>query len=149
MLIQYWAACSVDQDNKIMQFNPRMALVSGFEENSDQLILLDDPELQDLNQTTGSFPLEFEIGQDLKTILQIPPDGSDVSSAIRGSNQDDWRKQFESSFNQILEIRIESDDLGELSSKFSTDQAISNQVNSNMMSLVDNGEGWDAIWGTY
>jgi hypothetical protein len=149
LLIQSWVACSEDKNGKILQFNPRLALSSdAFTEDSlGQFILPDDIIAPNSEQISVGIPSMGEINQDLKAILQVPLVGSDISSAIGDSNQDDWKRQMESGFNQILEMRVESNELGGLSSGFSTNQGIANDVNSNLISLMDNGESGDISWG--
>lgn len=149
MLIQGWAACSEDQSKKILQFNPRLALSSGtFSDKSlGQFILPDGMIVPNPDQTSVGIPMMGEISQDLKAILQVPLGTSDLSSAIGDSNQDEWRRQLESGFSQILEMRVESNGPGELSSEFSINQGIADDVNSNMISLMDNGDKWDISWG--
>ena len=145
LLIQGWAACSEDGNETILQSNPCLAPSSGtFTEKSLCLFILpDDIIVPSSDQTLFGIPSMGKISQDLKAILQVPPASSDISSAIGDSNQDDWRRQMESSFSQILEMRVESNELGRLSSGFSTNQGIANEVNSNMISLMDNGESRD------
>jgi hypothetical protein len=149
LLIQGWAACSEDQNKKILQFNPRLALSSGTFSDKilGQFILPDGMIVPNPDQTSVGIPMMGEISQDLKAILQVPLVTSDLSSAIGDSNQDDWRRKLEGGFCQILEMRVESNDLGELSSEFSINQGIANDVNSNMNSLMDKGENWDISWG--
>lgn len=148
LLIQGWAACSEDQNKKILQFNPRLESSSGTlsDKNLVQFILPDSTKLTP-DQTSVGFPVISEISRDLKAILQVPLAASDLSSAIADSNQDDWRKQLESGFRQILEMRVESDDQRYLSNEIYINQRIADDVNSNMNSLKDNGGNWEISWG--
>ena len=148
LLIQGWAACSEDQNKKILQFNPRLALSSGtFSHNSLGQFILPDAMRLTPDQISVGTTLTDEIRQDLKAILQIPLVTSDLPLAAEDLNQDEWRRQVESGFGQITEMPVELNDLGELSNEFSFNQGIANDVNSNMNSLMDKGEDWDISWG--
>jgi hypothetical protein len=150
ILIQGWAACSVDGNATILQFNSRLALDQGtFSEQSSDQFIADSIIVPNLDQASVDNPLMGEISQDLKTIQQVLQATDDISPIIEDSKQDDLRQQLESGFNQILEIQINSNEQGEFSSYFAAYSTTSDDVNSNMDNLMAaNGEGWDVSWGT-
>ena len=144
LLIQGWTACSEDQNKKILQFNPGLALSSGtFSHNSLGQFILPDAMRLTPDQTSVDTPLTDEIRQDLKAILQIPLVTRDLPLAAEDLNQDELRRQVENGFGQIIETSVELNDLRELSNEFSFNQGIANKVNSNINSLMDNRQNWD------
>jgi hypothetical protein len=150
MTILGWAACAVEQNSKILQFDPLLVLGAGTssEKDPDKLVSLINPEIQNPYQTSGDTLQMDQIGQDLKAILQIPADTSEIPLKAINSDKDIWILQLESSFNEILEQQVSSEELEEFSYDLSMSQVITNNINSNIMNLMNNGGSWDTSWST-
>jgi hypothetical protein len=147
MAIQGWAACTVDE-NKILQFNPHVTLISDASgKDLHQFMLLDNTVGQSPDQTSADILLKSGIEQDLKAILQIPANTDDISFVFGDLKQGEWRQNLLSDFSQILDMQVESNVLGELPSEFSINQGIANDINSNIMILTNNGVSWDSSMG--
>lgn len=148
LAVQGWAVCTVDQSNKILQFNSRIALSAGdlFEKN---LPSTSAPETvaSNFDQTSSSIRIKHDIDQDLTAILQSPAVDKDKVFEVDSLNQDAWKQQLDISFSQIIGLQIGSSELGQIPSEFHFDQGIMEDVNSNIISLTDDGGSWGGSWG--
>lgn len=131
-------AYAINPDNKILQFNYQ--LVSNVKEQSEQKLpqagILARTEVEK-EQTSEKIILKHEISQNLEMIIQKTVDIKDEPFKVDIANQDTWRQQMESSFDQILGVNAESQTEEETMSEFYIDENLRPEVTSNIFSLVD------------
>lgn len=149
MAVQGWAACAVDQNNEILQFNSRFAVGSMdlFETNLNQIRNEETAPLN-FDRTSNDINLRNEICQDIAMLLQNPVAISDTTIQDDYSNQDVWKQLLENGFSRILTQKLDSSELGQISSETYLISGMIDDVNSNILSLEDNGESWDELRGT-
>ena len=143
--MQGLAACTVAPDNKILQFNSRLAL--GIE---GQTALSSTPEMiAELVSTSQEGPLadgtslENQVNRDLESIIKMPAASLDSQFLLEDLGRDNWEKQIESGFSQITNIDLDASNAfseSNFEGPYFQDSVIA-EVNSNIFSLIESGAG--------
>jgi hypothetical protein len=150
--MQGLTTCTVAPENKILQFNSRLAL--GIE---GQAALSSTPEMiSELVSTSQEGPLadgislKHQVNRDLESIIRGPVDAADNLFQVEDLGRDNWEKQIEDGFSQITDIDID------VSKAFSEPQfeepyfeySVIAGVNTNIFSLIDSGAGAKDLKGS-